>query len=58
LQGPSAEFAVIPAIAPHIAIAELIELSPLPIMNLIGEIKRGIVARQRCRVALFGTRFA
>jgi aspartate racemase len=53
-----AEFAVLPAVAPHIAIAELIKLSPLPLVNLIEELKREIEARQLQRVALFGTRFA
>jgi aspartate racemase len=58
LQAAGAEFAVVPAVAPHIAIAELIELSPLPIVNLIAEIKREIDARRLRRVALFGTRYA
>jgi aspartate racemase len=58
LKAAGAEFAVIPAVAPHIAIAELIQLSLLPMVNLIDEIKREIEARQLRRVALFGTRFA
>lgn len=58
LQAAGAEFAVVPAVAPHIAIAELIQLSPLPIVNLIDELKREIETRQLRRVALFGTRFA
>jgi aspartate racemase len=58
LQAAGAEFAVVPAVAPHIAIAELTQLSPLPIVNLIEEIKREIAVRQFHRVALFGTRFA
>ena len=58
LQAAGAEFAVVPAIAPHIAIAELIKLSPLPLINLIEEVKHEIEARQLRRVALFGTRFA
>ena len=58
LQAAGADFAIIPAVAPHIAIAELIQLSPLPIVNLIDEIQRDISARQLHRVALFGTRFA
>jgi aspartate racemase len=58
LQAAGAEFAVVPAVAPHIAIAELMQLSPLPIVNLIDELKREIEARQLRRVALFGTRFA
>ncbi len=58
LKAAGAEFAVVPAVAPHIASAELIQLSPLPIVNLIDEIKREIGARQLRRLALFGTRFA
>ena len=58
LQAAGAEFAVIPAVAPHIAIAKLIELSPLPIVNLIAELKCEIEARNLRRVALFGTRYA
>ena len=49
LRAAGAEFAVVPAVAPHIAIEELIQASPLPIVNLIAELRR---------VALFGTRFA
>jgi aspartate racemase len=58
LQAAGAEFAVVPAVAPHIAIAELIELSPLPLVNLIAELKRELEVRQFHRVALFGTRYA
>jgi len=57
LQAAGAEFAVVPAVTPHIAITELIQVSPLPIVNLIDEIKREVQARQLRRVALFGTRF-
>src|ERR1700722_19616714 len=42
LASAGAEFAVLPAVAPHIAIAELIKLSPLPLVNLIEELKRDI----------------
>jgi aspartate racemase len=58
LKAAGAEFAVVPAVAPHIAIAELIQRSPLPVVNLIDEIKHEITARHLHRVALFGTRFA
>jgi aspartate racemase len=58
LASAGAEFAAVPAIAPHIAAAELVELSPLPFVNLIEELKREIAARKLRRVALFGTRFA
>ena len=58
LQAAGADFAVVPAVAPHIAIAELIELSPLPVVNLLAELRRQIEERGRPRVALFGTRYA
>lgn len=58
LQAAGAEFAVVPAVAPHIAIAELIELSPLPLVNLLTELKLEIDARRLRRIALFGTRYA
>jgi aspartate racemase len=58
LKAAGAELAVVPAVAPHIAIAELIQLSPLPLVNLIEEVKREIQSRSLRRVALFGTRYA
>jgi aspartate racemase len=58
LKAAGADFAAVPAVAPHIAIAALIELSPLPIINLIAELRRQITERGSPRVALFGTRYA
>jgi aspartate racemase len=58
MKSAGAEFAVIPAVAPHVAIDELIEISTLPLVNMIGEIRRGIVDSGLPRVALFGTRYA
>ena len=58
LKAAGAEFAVVPAVAPHIAIAELIAKSPLPIVNLIEELKREIASRGVRKVALFGTKYA
>jgi aspartate racemase len=52
-----AEFAAIPAVTPHICIAELLKVSPLPIVNPVEELQREIEARGLRRVALFGTRF-
>jgi aspartate racemase len=57
MKAAGAEFAVLPAVAPHIAIAELIELSPLPLVNLIAELKREIDARRLRRIGLLGTRY-
>jgi len=58
LKAAGAEFAVVPAVAPHIAIDELIAVSPLPVVNLIAELKRQLDSRRLRRVALFGTRYA
>jgi aspartate racemase len=57
LANAGAEFAAIPAITPHICIAELLPLSRLPIVNPVEELQREIDARKLHRVVLFGTRF-
>jgi aspartate racemase len=57
LKAAGAEFAVVPAVAPHIAIDELIELSSLPMVNLIAELRHEIGRRGLPRVTLFGTRY-
>jgi aspartate racemase len=57
LANAGAEFAAIPAVTPHICIAELLNLSRLPIANPVEELQREIEARGWRRVALFGTRF-
>jgi aspartate racemase len=54
LQAAGAEFAVVPAVAPHIAIDELIPLSPLPIVNMIAELRREIGTRYAVESRLFG----
>ena len=53
-----AEVAAIPAVTPHICIAELVKLSPIPIVNLIDAIGGEVLARSFHRVSIFGTRFA
>jgi aspartate racemase len=57
MQAAGAKLAVLPAVAPHIAIAELTALSPLPLVNLIEEIKREIATRGLRRIALLGARY-
>jgi aspartate racemase len=57
LADAGADFAAIPAITPHICIAELLKLSRLPIVNPVEELQREIDARGWRRIALFGTRF-
>lgn len=58
LQAAGATVAVIPAVTPHLAIRELTQISPLPIVNLLEAVQQEVQARQFGRVALFGTRFA
>jgi aspartate racemase len=58
LANAGAEFVAIPAVTPHICIAELLKLSRLPIVNPIAELQREIETRGWRRVALFGTRFS
>ncbi len=57
LANAGAEFAVIPAVTPHICVGELRQISPLPLVNLVEELQREIQARGLRRLALFGTRF-
>jgi aspartate racemase len=57
LRAGGAELAVIPAVTPHLCIAELEAISSLPIVNLLTAAHAAIAARGLRRVALFGTRF-
>jgi aspartate racemase len=51
-----AQVAAMPSVTPHICIAELQTLSPIPLVSLTGEIAREVESMQLKRVALFGTR--
>jgi aspartate racemase len=53
-----AQVAAIPAVTPHICVSELVKLAPIPIVNLIDAIGREALAKNFCRVSIFGTRFA
>ncbi len=57
LKAAGAEFAAVPAVAPHIAIQALLAISPLPLVNLIAVLRREIEELGLGRVALFGTRY-
>jgi aspartate racemase len=57
LKSAGAEFAVVPAVAPHMAIDKLVEISPLPMVSMIAEVRRELEARRLTRVALLGTRY-
>lgn len=57
LKAAGAEFAAIPAVTPHFCIRELVEITPLPILNIFDPLVRQIAAQGAKRVAVFGTRF-
>ena len=52
-----ADAAVLPAVTPHICIAQLRERTRLPIINIVDPITAELQARRIKRVALFGTIF-
>lgn len=52
-----ATIAALPSVTPHICAAELVELSPIPLVSLPAEILCVIHQREFKRVALMGTRF-
>jgi aspartate racemase len=52
-----AEVAAISAVTPHICIRELEKISALPLVNIVEETRKEILARGYRRVALFGTKF-
>jgi aspartate racemase len=52
-----AEAAVLPAVTPHICIAELTPRLKLPLINIVDAIGAELRARKLKRVALFGTTF-
>jgi aspartate racemase len=52
-----AGMAVIPAVTPHICIAQLLKRARLPLINIVDPIGTELSARKLRRVALFGTVF-
>ena len=57
LERAGAEAAVLPAVTPHICIAELRTRIKLPLINIVDVIGAELRTRQLKRVALFGTTF-
>lgn len=57
LRDSGATIGVVPALTPHLAIDELLAITPLPIVSLIDAVNAELSARQLHRVALMGTRF-
>ncbi len=52
-----AEFSAIVAATPHICASQLEAISPLPLINMLTEVRHAVNARGLKRVALLGTRF-
>ena len=52
-----AELTAMVAVTPHICSAELVALSPLPLIDMVAEVAEAVRARSLKRVALLGTRF-
>ena len=57
LGSAGAQAAVLPAVTPHICIAELTKRIRLPLINIVDAIGGELTARKLKRVALFGTTF-
>jgi aspartate racemase len=57
LSAAGAECFAIPAITPHICLAQLRRLTSLPIIDILEIIAQRLRERQLSRVALFGTKF-
>ncbi len=57
LRRAGAVTAVLPAVTPHICIAQLLTRSPLPLVDIVAPIGAELRARGLTRVALFGTVF-
>lgn len=57
LKTAGAKFAALPAITPHLCIADLLPISPLPLVNLLEGVNAAVRSSGFRRVALFGTRF-
>lgn len=57
LKASGATLGVIPALTPHLAIDELMAISPLPLVSAIEAVNQELAVRRLRRVALFGTRF-
>src|ERR1700745_2937995 len=57
MHAAGAEFAAVPAVTPHFSIAELVAMSPVPVVSIFDALGAEISRRAIRRVAIFGTRF-
>jgi aspartate racemase len=57
LKAAGATMAVVPALTPHLAIDQLVPITPLPLVSVIDALNAELAQRRLGRVALLGTRF-
>jgi len=57
LQAAGAEFATIPAVTPHLCIEQLVERSPLPVLDIFTPLRRELRRLGIHRAGILGTRF-
>lgn len=57
LEASGATVGVIPALTPHLAIDELLAITPIPLVNIIEVVRDALASRGLKRIAIFGTRF-
>jgi aspartate racemase len=57
MHAAGAELAAVPAVTPHFSIAELVAMSPVPVVSIFDALGAEISRRAIRRVAIFGTRF-
>ena len=57
LKAAGAELIVIPAVTPHYCVRELLDLSPLRLLNIFDPLLKELSVRSVRRIAVFGTRF-
>ena len=57
MKDAGAEFAVVPAVTPHYCIHELVDRSPLPVLDIFEPLNQELRVRGLKRAAVFGTRF-
>lgn len=57
LAAGGADIAAIPAVTPHVCIADVVSASPIPIVNMLEVLSAELQRSKLRRIALFGTRF-
>ncbi len=57
LEAAGAEMVAVPAVTPHFCVRDLMEISPLPVLNIFEPLTEELSARSVRRAAIFGTKF-